>query len=208
MTRSRTATSDSDGMRTIVWDVDDVLNAFTREWLGREWLPRNPACKLGFDDLRRNPPHELLGISLDEYLQSIDRFRESPAGRALPPSPDVRAWFENYGARFRHVALTARPLASAPAAAEWVLENFGRWVRAFGFIPSPRADPNIPQYDSTKASWLAWMRAGDIFVDDSPINIAIVARLGLATVEVPQPWNAGLGSLNDALRQILTLDSE
>lgn len=113
-------------MRTIVWDVDDVMNAFTREWLMREWLPRNPNCRLTFHELTRNPPHELLCVTLDEYRGSIDRFRESAAGRALQPLPEVRTWFESYGARFRHVALTARPLASVPHAAAWVFASAAR----------------------------------------------------------------------------------
>jgi FMN phosphatase YigB (HAD superfamily) len=194
-------------MRTIVWDVDDVLNGFTREWLAREWLPRRPGCALSYCDLKHNPPHELLGVTLDEYCDSIDRFRDSAAARALQPVPEVRAWFEKHGARFRHVALTARPLASVPSVAEWVFAYFGEWIRAFGFVPSPRSAVRILEYDSTKAGWLEWMRCGDVFVDDNPSNVAAVAALSISTVTIPQPWNNESGSLDDALRRIAALES-
>jgi hypothetical protein len=194
-------------MRTIVWDVDDVLNGFTREWLAREWLPQHPGCALGYCDLKHNPPHELLGVALDEYRDSIDRFRDSPAGRALEPVTEVRAWFEKHGARFRHVALTARPLAGAAPAAEWVFTHFGQWIRAFGFVPSHRSGVHALEYDRTKAAWLEWMRCGDIFVDDNPANLSGVAALGISTVTIPQPWNNDAGSLGDALLRLAAFES-
>jgi len=188
-------------MLTIVWDVDDVLNAFTREWFERVWQPAHPEGSLAYTDLRANPPHEILGASLEEYHASIDRFRASTEGRQLPPVAEVAHWFAEHGHRFRHVALTARPLASAGFAADWVCTHFGRWIRAFGFVPSARGRETV-QYDSTKAGWLEWVRCGDIFVDDNPSNLAEVAALGLSTLVVPQPWNGGVGTIHDVLDQI------
>jgi FMN phosphatase YigB (HAD superfamily) len=189
-------------MRTIVWDIDDTLNALTREWFEREWQPAHPECRIGYAALRRNPPHELLGATRDEYLASLDSFRASRDGRALPPVAEALAWFRALGANCRHVALTARPFASVPCAAAWVFEHFSPWIRAFGFVPSARAGDDAPFYDSDKAEWLRWVRAGDIFVDDNPGNATAAEALGLRAVLVPQPWNDVAGTFADALNRV------
>jgi len=194
-------------MRTIIWDIDDVLNGLTREWLEHEWRPAHPGCAVRYEDLHVNPPHEALGVPRDEYLRSLDRFRASERGRNLVPAPEAVAWFERHGDSCRHVALTARPMASAPSAAEWVFRHFGAWIRAFGFVPSGRPAERIPAYDETKADWLAWLGAGDVMIDDAPSNLESCPRLGLEPVLVPQPWNRAAGSLGDTLNRLTVLAS-
>ena len=194
-------------MRTIIWDVDDVLNGLTREWLEHEWRPAHPGCPVQYGGLKANPPHEALGVPLGEYLRSLDRFRACERGRNLAPAPEAVAWFARHGDRCRHVALTARPMESAPDAAEWVFRHFGAWIRAFGFVPSGRPGERIPANDATKADWLAWLGAGDVMIDDSPANLEPCPGLGLESVLVPQPWNRAPGSLGDALRRLTDLVS-
>ena len=175
-------------MLTIVWDVDDVLNDLMAEWFTHVWLPEHPDCLLGYQDLSGNPPHEALGIERDEYLRSLDLFRESERAASMAPAAEVLAWFRANGHRFRHIALTARPLATAPDVAHWVMLHFGTWIRCFGVVPS-RIDSDIPLYDRSKADFLAWLGCGDILIDDSPENIQQAQLLGLKTFMPRQPWN-------------------
>ena len=62
-------------MLTIVWDIDDVLNDFMKRWFEQWWRPQKTNCKLNYNDLVENPPHNILGIDLQEYQNSIDAFR-------------------------------------------------------------------------------------------------------------------------------------
>ena len=188
-------------MLTIVWDVDDVLNALMRDWFTGEWKPRHPGCRHTYTDLTRNPPHDVLGVARGEYLDSLDRFRLSAAAREMPPNPEVLEWFRRYGAEFRHIALTARPLDTAPAAAEWVMRHFGDYIRVFGVVPC-RSAPATPFYDASKSEFLEWWGRGDILVDDSTDNIESAERIGVCGVLFPQPWN-GMRSGRSAL-EVLT----
>jgi FMN phosphatase YigB (HAD superfamily) len=188
-------------MRTIVWDVDDVLNALMWDWFHQEWRPAHPDCALKYGGIARNPPHEVLGVAQAEYLESLDRFRLSANAAAMEPNPDVLAWFRSQGARCRHIALTARPLASAPAAAEWVMRHFGDYIRVFAVVPC-RAAPGTPAYDITKRGFLEWWGKGDILVDDSPDNIAAAALLGVRGVLFPQPWNTSGATPRKALEAL------
>jgi hypothetical protein len=191
--------------RTLVWDVDDVLNDLMRDWFDYEWRASHPECEITYDDLKCNPPHDVLGITLSEYLASIDVFRASPRGLNLTPVPEVLGWFDKHGTQFRHLALTARPLESTPVAAEWVFRHFGRWIRGFGFVPSPRAHENLPTYDDSKADWLRWCAVDGVLIDDSPRNLAGARSLGMQAIEIPRPWNNASGTISDALDRVTAL---
>jgi hypothetical protein len=179
-------------MLTIVWDVDDVLNALMRDWFDQEWKPAHPDCLHAYDDLTENPPDRVLGVTREEYLDSLDRFRLSAAARSMAPNPEVLAWFRAYGADFRHIALTARPLDTAPPAAEWVMRHFGDYIRVFGVVPC-RSGPATPAYDGSKSEFLEWWGRGDILVDDSRDNIESAEQAGVCGVLFPQPWNRRAG---------------
>ncbi len=101
---------------TIVWDRDDVLNDLTRCWLEEWWKPAHPTCKACYADLTENPPHRVLGVSLEEYLASLDEFRLCDQAAEMDPVPEVSAWFKQYGHLHRHMVLTATSLDTAPAA--------------------------------------------------------------------------------------------
>jgi len=189
-------------LQTIIWDIDDVLNNLTKDWLEREWLPRHPDCSIHFDELKANPPHVELGISLNEYQVSLDNFRTNVIGRNLSPSTDAIAWFEQYGSNYRHIALTARPFIAVPPAAEWLFRHFGKWIRGFGFVPSSRAIDSAPIYDSNKGEWLQWVGVGAILVDDSPNNQKAAQSIGLKTILIPQPWNNAVGSTKESFESI------
>src|SRR5579872_5662014 len=152
-------------MLTFVWDIDDVLNDLMGAWF-REWRGGHPACSVAYAGLRENPPHRVLGISKDEYLASLDAFRLSETARNMTPNSEVLDWLRCHGARHRHMALTARPLASTPGTAEWLFRHFGDYFRCFAVVPS-RLPEGLPQYDMAKGDFLEWFGKADVLIDDS-----------------------------------------
>lgn len=192
-------------MKTIVWDVDDVLNDLMRTWFERWWVPSHPECPIGYHQISENPPHRLLGVSKLEYLASLDEFRLSDIAGQMRPVPEVLAWFRQYGDRFRHIALTATPLRTAPASAAWVMRYFGRWIRSFHVIPSPRESERIPIYDQSKEDFLRWWGKGDILVDDDSLNVTAARTLGIQVVLIPRPWNQSQMTLAEALAVLTSL---
>jgi hypothetical protein len=189
-------------MQTIVWDIDDVLNDLMHAWFTETWKPAHPESGLSYKDLRDNPPYLSLCVKPSEYLASLDVFRTSPQAVRMAPNPVVIDWFRTHGHRFRHVALTARPLDSAPMAAEWLFRHLGDYFRCFGVVPS-RPAPGTPQYDTDKAEFLRWLGGADYFIDDSEQNVAAVERLGVHAVLFPQPWNRATLTPQEALATLL-----
>lgn len=177
---------------TLVWDVDDVLNSLTRDWFAQEWLPAHPAGPVTeYGRLTENPPHRLLGVTREEYLASLDAFRRRRYG-GLEPDPAIRAWMEREGHRFRHVALTAVPLAAASFSGEWLFRVWGRWIRGVHVVPSPRPGCEAPAWDASKVGFLRWLGHGDaVLIEDNPAVCAAAVAAGFRALLVPQPWNAG-----------------
>ena len=188
-------------MKTVAWDVDDVLNDLMFQWFHVGWLKENPECRISYAELLANPPHAVLGVDSGAYLASMDRFRRTEHGSTMTPNPEVLIWFREQGHRLRHMALTARPLDTTPDVAYWVMRHFGAWVRCFGVVPT-RSDMGVPVYDRTKGEYLAWIGKADALVDDSDENIQQAASLGLRTFQVSQPWNQSNLSMSAMLRQL------
>jgi hypothetical protein len=188
-------------MLTIVWDVDDVLNDLMYQWFKYSWLPANPDCNVTYAELNANPPHQALGTTREEYLASLDVFRRTERALKMQPNEAVLSWLHDHGARFRHVALTARTLETAPDVASWVMRHFGTWIRCFGVVPS-RAAEAVPVYDRNKGEFLRWLRCGDILIDDSPENIRHAEVVGLKTLMYPQPWNESSFSVETLLQKL------
>jgi hypothetical protein len=188
-------------VQTIVWDIDDVLNGLMRAWFEQRWRPAHPGSSVSYEDLKQNPPCQALGMGMAAYLASLDEFRLSPQGRNLAPNRDVLAWLELNGAAYRHVALTARPMETAPQAAEWLFRHFGRHFRCFGVVPS-RSETAAPVYDRHKGDFLEWLGKADFFVDDSQENVTLAAALGVKSILYPQPWNRSRETVSDVLRSL------
>lgn len=176
---------------TIVWDIDDVLNDLTRSWFETAWRPAHPDCRVTYEQLTANPPHPVLGITKEEYLRSLDRFRLSPEAADLVPDPALKDWFADHGHRYRHVALTARPTLTAAAAVQWLLIHFGEWFQMFAFVPSKRPGIDSRQPDTSKGEFLRWLGKADCFVDDDTTNCEAAEALGVRTFLVARPWNRG-----------------
>jgi hypothetical protein len=188
-------------MKTLAWDVDDVLNSLMQEWLEYFQKTNNnsPVAK-NFEQLTENPPHRLLGITMRQYQESLDGFRLSENYQKLFPNAEILQWFNEYGLCCRHIALTAVPLVAAHVSSAWTLRHFGKWIRTFHFVPSPRSEENIPDYDlHTKADFIKWHGKIDALIDDNQEHIGQVHQMGLKGVLISRPWNAGQNSLSSVL---------
>lgn len=188
---------------TIAWDVDDVLNELMKQWFELEWLPLHPECSLKYEDLSENPPHRLLGVSCEEYLRSLDIFRNSRKARLMKPDEEVLSWLRAHGHCFRHMALTSRPLHTIGAVSEWVFTHFGNWIRTFSFVPN-RDCADVLKYDEEKKDFLRWLGKVNILVDDNIKNVETAGSLGIKGILVPRPWNKKNSNFNDALNEILS----
>jgi hypothetical protein len=188
-------------MITIIWDIDDVLNNLMEAWFEQYWKPYHHQCDLTYADLVENPPHRVIGVSREEYLSSLDEFRMSGAEARLVPNAKIVAWLNAHGRRFRHFALTARPLETVPFQAEWLFRNFSPFIRGYGVVPS-RSSPSTPVYDLTKGEYLRWLGMGDILVDDNEDNIAQALQVGVSAILFPQPWNQSAFSILEVLDKI------
>jgi len=192
-------------MKTIAWDVDDTLNELTCIWLERWWTVKQGHPELEYDRLTENPPNRILGVELSVYRESLDEFRMSADFRFVSPRQKVMDWFLENGNKAHHLALTATPLSVAPISAAWVMLHFGRWIRSYNLLPSPRPDLPVPEYDKDKADFLDRIGHVDILVEDNPINAARAEKSGYEVVGIPQPWNSYKGDLEDALERLTSL---
>ncbi len=169
----------------ILWDIDDVLNRLTMIWL--ETSAKKFTVRIPYDELTENPPHELLNISKEDYLESLDDCR-SRFLYAEPPKTEIMLFFRTFGHHFRHLALSSVPAAFMGRSSEWVFRYFGSWIQSVCFIPSPRNnDPVFTTLFRSKGEAAAAF--GGILVDDSPANIASANESGSEAILFPAPWN-------------------
>jgi hypothetical protein len=188
-------------MRTIVWDIDDVLNNLTAHWLAQH-RARHPGVTLEYSALTKNAPHELLGMGFDDYLKSLDEFRASIDGmEQLTPNPLILAWLREHGSRYRHIALTARPTHAAGAGAAWTMNHFGAWIRSVAFVPL-RKPSSWPDYDLKKVEYIEWFDRDAILIDDQTTNVMEVKAKGLNARLYPQPWNASPQTAAELLKEL------
>jgi uncharacterized HAD superfamily protein len=190
-------------MKTIAWDIDDVLNDLMRIWFNEKWLADHKECTVTYEDLKENPPHRLLGVDLIEYLHSLDNFRLTGYKELLVPVPEIMEWFLKYGHRHRHIALTAVPMKASHISSSWLFTHFGKWIRTFHFIPSKREGENLPVYDKNKGEYLKKSCNVDIFIDDSEENIKSAIMAGIKSFLIPRPWNSEKKNLKEILDMLL-----
>ena len=187
-----------------MWDVDDVLNDLMGEWFRMSWLKNHPECSLDYSMIIHNPPHELLGVSKVEYLNSLDAFRHNHF-KDLNPLPEMLEWFSNNGSKAHHIVVTSVPLKAAHLSAEWVFKHFGRWIRSFNIVPSPRPGEAPEKEITTKAEYIRSFSKIDIVVEDSHETLRSMEEIGINTVAIPRPWNEFCGVTSDALTQLNSL---
>jgi phosphoglycolate phosphatase-like HAD superfamily hydrolase len=175
-------------MKTIVWDLDDVLNNLMQSWLSGTRHRVQSTYLVPYEKLTENPPDRILGMTRNEYLSSLDSFRISDEARSMVPAQNLVHWFNRYGHIARHMVLTGRPVDTMPMAADWVYRHFGRWIRTVSYVPS-RQEEQIGGHDRSKKEFLEWLAHADILIDDSPENIHGARSIGITAVMMPQPWN-------------------
>jgi hypothetical protein len=194
-------------MKTIIWDVDDVLNNLMRDWLEYAWKREHPGCKILYSDITENPPYKLLGVSKEEYLASLDRFRLS-SYHLLKPNPFVYSWFEQKGQNYWNVVSTGTPFTTASKSAAWTFEKYGKWVRTFNYVPSHRRGLILPKYFESKTEFLQYLDRVDCYVDDSEKSVEDARNAGFEAVLFPQPWNSSKQSQAQTLEEITRLVGE
>ena len=183
----------------LVWDIDDVLNQFMRHC-----LPRFPSQRqLQYEELTVNPPHDLLGISKEQYLATLDASRADLY--ELPPRRELLDFFEEYGGCFHHASVSAVPLQFAPASAQWLLHHFGKWIQSFVFIPSPRPGARMrSQLFQTKSDAIKAFNREAVLIDDAPGNVLDARNNGVTAVLFPAPWNDNRNqTIDDFLNKLL-----
>lgn len=174
-------------MLTICWDLDDVLNNLMESWLQNyNYLNKT---HFQYKEIIKNPPYEILGISENFYKNILDIYRKEYYD-LLSPNKIILEWFKQNGHRAYFSVLTATPTSCASISLEWLMRNFGNWIRQYAFIPSTREQIKDNIYDKTKADWLVRNKA-DLFIDDSIKNCKEANEKGIATFCVKQPWNNG-----------------
>lgn len=190
-------------MKTIVWDIDDVLNDCTKTWLEKCWLPSHPGCALKYENLTENPPHRLLGVKKEEYLDSLVGFRLSADAQQMVPDVYLITRFKKNGIRFRHIALTARPRQIVFAAMDWVQKDYGEWFQTFSYVPAKRPGEPLGHPDRSKEDFLKCLEKADYFIDDHPGNTAAAKKLGIMVSLVAHAWNSGGPTLRDIVQKLV-----
>jgi len=188
-------------MKTIAWDVDDVLNNLMFDWFTKH-CKKNNISNIRYQDLTENPPHKILKISKESYLTSLDQFRSYNYYQSLEPDKKILDWFNNYGHKARHIVLTSVPYSKADLSAAWIIKYFGKWIRSFNFVPSYRKNVDIPVYDKSKKEFLSWLGNIDILVEDNIQNYSDAKKLGLESFLVKQPWNNSKSELEEVLEKL------
>ncbi len=192
-------TTDHKSPITIFWDVDDVLNDLMKEWL--EHYSHDKGLHMDYVQLISNPPHELLGISIHAFRESLDEFRLSEKFSKLQPIPSVYKWFETKAASTRNIALTATSIRTAPCSSAWVYKNYSTWIRTFHVVPSPRRNEVLPEYDRDKIDAMSQLSRNGILIDDNEDNVQKAVSSGYSGLIFPRPWNSNAGqSIDDFLK--------
>ncbi len=189
-------------MLTIAWDIDDVLNELMKDWLNKKWRPEHSDCNLLYEDITINPPQDLLKTTLTQYSESLDAFRLSPQYINMQPNKEILKWFKKHGHKARHLVLTAVPKSCAHISAEWIIKNFGDWIRNFHFVPSYRNGFDIPEYDKSKPDFLEWFGKAGVFIDDTVSNIKGIEDLGVRSFIVNRPWNTSNLDIKEILENL------
>lgn len=175
----------------IVWDFDDVLFPLTEFWFAA-YGHRIQSKITQYDQITENPPHVIMGISREQYHESLDQFRNSEQAQSLQINRKILEWLGVNGTAYKHYILTARPINTIKSAQKWLKNNFFEPLEGFGFVPAERPGQDLSGYYRTKQDYLKGEGIQfEYFVDDNPVTINAVANIHTATtILFPAPWNA------------------
>ncbi len=187
-------------MITIAWDVDDVLNNLTGEWL--KYFCKKYDKDISYSELTVNPPCEIIGVGLDEYLKSLDEFRMTDIALNLTPNKYILDWMKKSGRRFNHIALSATSAQTACNGAYWVMKNFYEYIHSYNIVPSYRNNDTISRPFKDKGEFIKECKYIDILIDDSEKNIERAKNAGALGFLVKQPWNKNGLEITEILEKL------
>jgi hypothetical protein len=182
----------------IIWDFDDVLFPLTENWFNQVGAGMQSRITR-YEEVTVNPPLELMGLSLDDYLGSLDSFRLSDFAQTIKPKKVIQNWFAVYGSAYENEVLTARPLHTLEAAKTWLANYFPNYFSGFGFVPSARPGVDISGYPKSKRAFLeAENMRPQYFIDDKAETVADISAMGgIHAILYPAPWNAARSLSSD-----------
>lgn len=164
-----------------VWDVDDVLNDLTKEFI-KEYYP-----KKAFDSLVDANIYKCLEIKESEYLSRLDDFRQKKY-LDLQPNREIIDFIKERSNSL-HYILTAVPHVHIQTSFDWLVKNFNSLFYGFFFAPSPRPKDEkkiITKFDHLKNLNSSCNKV--YFIDDNPKNFLETSK-DIKKILWPQPWN-------------------
>jgi 5'(3')-deoxyribonucleotidase len=173
---------------TVVWDVDETLNHYIQELLVyiNFCLDKN----INFENIKYyNLTKSLPFLTEVECWYYLDKFKFIGKYEELKPNEKIYEWFQKYGHKAYHIALTAASLRASHISASWIFQNFGQWIRGIQIIPSDPTE-NVIIYDKKKIDWLKRNKA-DIYIEDCEENYIEAKKLGFESLLIKKPWNNG-----------------
>ncbi len=167
----------------IIWDIDDVLNNFTKEWLN--WYNKQNKKDFLYLNLYENPPCRYINIKIEDYLNSIDCFRKEKFLK-LKPRKEIIEWFKKSPVeKIFNIALTSIPEKFIEMSSFWLFKNFKTWIKGFFSVPTIR-NSNLKQ---NKENIIKLMKKVDIFIDDNEQNVNSIKNFVKHSLIFPAPWN-------------------
>ncbi len=175
-------------MKLIYWDCDDVLNELMKNWL--MYFNLTTGKTFCYTDIIENPPYQILNISKNDYLLSLDSYRLNYYNK-LQPNKQILCWFEQNGKYFYHQIITSTSRKTAHVYANWIMKYFGNWIQTINFVYSNRNNCTSVKYFNSKKEWLKQFGIKDsIFIDDTKKNIQGIDFIHCLNFK--QPWNDGI----------------
>lgn len=190
-------------MLNIAIDIDDTLNNLMQVWLLHYNLQRGTLFK--FEDLKVNPPHEILGITKKDYINNLDKFKINYYNKVIV-NKKFWWWFDINGTKANFIAITSTSMETVSESSKWLFNCFGEWIRNYVVIPNHTDKYHEYKYFQSKAQWMDWFGKVDIYIDDNEKSIKQVNEIcpKVKTICIKQPWNSGL----ETKRVLEILDKE
>jgi hypothetical protein len=170
--------------KTIIWDNDDTLNNFRRDWLYHHYFKNNE--EITYNQLIEKNPYNLVGATKKEVIDSMISFKKN-CYEDITINQEILWWFQNYGNNFNHIVLTILSKEVFYESIWSTVKYFGNWIHSYNFITF---EENISKVDFINRNF----KKIDYFIDDDEKNINEIKRL-CPEIEcglIKQPWNNGI----------------
>ena len=184
-----------------IWDVDDVLNNLTKDFINYI-TPSIP-----YETILNPNIHDSLGLSQDDYLYELDNFRRREYLN-LKPNLDLTNFIKSRK-NSMHYVLTSVPHEFIEISFCWVKRNFDKTFFGYLFAPSRRENGNLKMpIKRDHLNNLNLFGRKTFFIDDNPYNFINIDNTSITKVLWPQPWNSSGKSLKKGEKYIEKLFEE